>query len=383
MPRPEIPSLTGLRFYAAALVLWAHTVGGFLIPADVPILQHTFTVGQLGMTLFFVLSGFVIHYNYVPSLSKPTAWGIYSFAVARFARLYPLFLLCVIITVAMGREPVSSFAETWTFYLTMTHDWFPRVVGGILMGDLFAPASWSISAEVFLYLLYVPLARPLHRLLKSERTILGTIGTLSAIVTVFYLFRLAGSWASGNDYWLFYRSPFCRVSEFALGALIAALYNVRSSRPVTVRERRLTATLAAVGATWAVALLAASVVPAIQDQATMLQQSWGLAPSAAALIYYLARCRSPLSWFVENKATILLGEASYSIYLLHWVFFWVFTSSGVAANVLLGPKVALTWLMTCLLSLGCYQYFEGPARVFIRRAMAPRKRLASSALAAE
>jgi hypothetical protein len=49
-------------------------------------------------------------------------------------------------------------------------------------------------------------------------------------------------------------------------------------------------------------LLAAGALPSIQTQALMLQHSWGFAPAAAALIYYLARCRSPLSWWVENKA---------------------------------------------------------------------------------
>jgi peptidoglycan/LPS O-acetylase OafA/YrhL len=91
MQKPEIPSLTGLRFYAAALVLWAHTVGAFLVPADVPVLRSSSSVGLLGTTLFFVLSGFVIHYNYSSSLSTLTPRALYSFVVARFARLYPLF----------------------------------------------------------------------------------------------------------------------------------------------------------------------------------------------------------------------------------------------------------------------------------------------------
>jgi peptidoglycan/LPS O-acetylase OafA/YrhL len=143
-----------------------------------------------------------------------------------------------------------------------------------------------------------------------------------------------------TDHWLFYRSPLCRISEFALGVLVAALYNARSESPVTARERSLAAIAAGIGV-WAVALLLLGEIPAIKNQVLLFQLSWGFAPSVAALIFYLARCKSPLSWFVENKTIILLGDASYSIYLLQWVFFSVMIAPDVAANVLLVPKIVL------------------------------------------
>jgi len=105
------------------------------------------------------------------------------------------------------------------------------------------------------------------------------------------------------------------------------------------------------GGAWVVGLLIATGLPWVKNPAAVLLESWGLAPSAAALIYYLARFKSPLSAWTENKMAIMLGEASYSIYLLHWVFVWVFTSSVVDANALLLPKLLLAWLMTMLLAL--------------------------------
>jgi peptidoglycan/LPS O-acetylase OafA/YrhL len=377
MQRQEIQSLTGLRFYAAALVLWAHTVTAFLIPAGVPILGSTPSAGYLGMTLFFVLSGFVIHYNYGASVGSLSGRAIYSFAVARVARLYPLFFLCVAITALIPRDPSPSLA--WLpFYLTMTHDWSPQVVGNSFLGDLFAPGSWSISAEIVLYLIYIPMARPIGRFLNRERTVLVLIGALVAVVTLFYIGQVAGWWYASldfsypsTDHWLFYRSPVCRVSEFSLGVLVAALYNLRSASKVTVRERTLAGSAAAFGAVWAVALLLGGEIPAIRDQVLILRLSWGFAPSVAALIFYLARCRSPVSWFAENKPVILLGHASYSIYLLQWIFFSLFSTYGVAANALLAPKIILAWTMTAILALGCYRYFESPSRSFIRRALSP------------
>jgi peptidoglycan/LPS O-acetylase OafA/YrhL len=378
--RPEIPSLTGLRFYAAALVLWAHTVTAFIMPAGVPILGSSPITGFLGMTLFFVLSGFVIHYNYGESLGSLKARAIYSFVIARFARLYPLFALCVILTIGISQNPSPLLSESWPYYLTMTHDWFPRVVGSQFLGDLFAPASWSISAEVFLYLLYIPMARPIGRFLKSDTSVLLGIGTLAATVSLFYAGRVTGWWYAtvdfsypSTDHWLFYRSPLCRVSEFALGVLIAALYNARNGMAVSAQERTIAGTAAGIGAVWAAVLLLGNEITSAKNQVMILQFSWGFAPTVAALIYYLARCRNPLSWFVENKAAILLGDASYSIYMLQWIFFYIFSAQGVAANVLLGPKIVLAWIMTVILSLGSYRYFECPARALIRRVLAPNR----------
>jgi peptidoglycan/LPS O-acetylase OafA/YrhL len=256
----------------------------------------------------------------------------------------------------------------------MTHDWTPRLVGDTYVGALFAPGSWSISAEVFLYIAYVPLALLFHWRLKSETAILWLLGVLIAVVSLFYVGRIVGWWLPTFDYappsfdhWLYYRSPYCRVSEFMLGVLVAALYNVRSAIPVTRRERFVAEIAAGIGAVWTVALLLGGAIPGLYEPTLMLQFSWGFAPSAGAVIFYLARCKSPLSRIAGNRFVLALGDASYSIYLLQWIFVGFFSTGGVMASVLLVPKIVLVWLMTILLSLGCYRYFELPARQFIRQ----------------
>jgi peptidoglycan/LPS O-acetylase OafA/YrhL len=261
----------------------------------------------------------------------------------------------------------------------MTHDWTPTIVVNGFLGDVFAPGSWSISAEALLYIVYIPLAPFLARSLKSERTVLWALAALVSAVSLFNVGRLVGWWFPtteyfypGFEFWLYHRSPFCRLSEFTLGALTAALYNVRSTSAVTMRERTLCGIAAGIGALWALALLLTSAVPGLSKQALTLQLSWGFAPSAAAILYYLARCKSPLSGLVDNRVAIALGDASYSIYLLQWLTFSTFMVQGVAFNELLVPKILLAWLMT-LLSLGCYHYFERPARLLIRRLLAPER----------
>jgi peptidoglycan/LPS O-acetylase OafA/YrhL len=66
--RPPIPSLTGLRFIAAFSVLFAHALPKIFPLPEGSVLLNFYTllesVSAEGMSLFFVLSGFVIHYNY-------------------------------------------------------------------------------------------------------------------------------------------------------------------------------------------------------------------------------------------------------------------------------------------------------------------------------
>jgi peptidoglycan/LPS O-acetylase OafA/YrhL len=94
---------------AAALVVADH--GMLIVPfAHVPwqsnVGQH---VGFFAMSLFFVLSGFVIYLNYAPEFrSRPMAEATFNFAVARFARLYPLyavFMAFTLASVAWARVP--------------------------------------------------------------------------------------------------------------------------------------------------------------------------------------------------------------------------------------------------------------------------------------
>jgi peptidoglycan/LPS O-acetylase OafA/YrhL len=148
--RPEIPSLTGMRFVAAFLVVLAHT-DHFFAAMQPAWLDYAWRVGaNVGMTTFFVLSGFVIHYNYSAAIVAKGAPAIRSFLVARFARLYPLYLLTLLIAIALFPSMIHDdvFRQQWMWrYLTMTQDWTPTLAGQLPL-TLYIGSAWSISAEV-------------------------------------------------------------------------------------------------------------------------------------------------------------------------------------------------------------------------------------------
>src|ERR1700735_4443904 len=99
--RRDIPALTGLRFLAAFSVALAHGADvTFRISAPSDIFDFIkywlSTAAGIGMPLFFVLSGFVIHYNYRTLIRSKGVVGFVEFLWARFSRLYPLFVVFLI-----------------------------------------------------------------------------------------------------------------------------------------------------------------------------------------------------------------------------------------------------------------------------------------------
>ena len=119
------------------------------------------------MTLFFVLSGFVIHYNYNATIVRPG--GLRLFFVARFARLYPLFILMFLfdfaytgLTARSACGQIGAPDEHWLalpFYLTFTQSWalrrdLPRGARPINT-DRSPRCPGRSASRVFFYLAYV------------------------------------------------------------------------------------------------------------------------------------------------------------------------------------------------------------------------------------
>ena len=122
-----LPHLTGFRAIAAYFVLVCHC-------ADTTFLYwghsvaHVFVacLAYLGMSLFFVLSGFVITYTYYERFVQlPWRRAVREFFVARFARLYPLYIICLLFDRTLFKPLIrnGSRAEIAS-YVTLTQSWW-------------------------------------------------------------------------------------------------------------------------------------------------------------------------------------------------------------------------------------------------------------------
>src|SRR5829696_8141756 len=100
---------------------------------------------------------------------------------------------------------------------------------------------------------------------------------------------------------------------------------------------------------------------------------FALAPSAAVMIFCAARYSGPIARVLTNRPMQALGEASYSIYLLH--FFVLIIAARLSAGTLPATtsnisfavtKFVLLDILILLISLASYRYFEAPARTWLR-----------------
>jgi peptidoglycan/LPS O-acetylase OafA/YrhL len=171
--------------------------------------------------------------------------------------------------------------------------------------------------------------------------------------------------------WLLYFSPYLRMSEFILGTLVAQLYVQLEARKATAFENTLSNAIliAAVGSVFVISYFeyAQGIAMNVFRKTDM---NFALAPSAALVIFCAARYRSAVSRLLNIPAAIALGDASYSIYLVHLgVLLAVAWLTGLARRGLVFDSMRLLVVVAAIvgLSMLVYRFYEAPARVWLRR----------------
>ena len=418
--RPDVPALTGLRFLAAFSVLLAHGLSATVANNEPPtgVVLWLMQASGFGMTLFFVLSGFVIHYNYARLVTDGRLRGVAAFFWARFARLYPLFLLMMLVYVLVSQrhvaywtgrsEEINAIFQALPYFLLSIQSWIYKLIDGSALIDAIrggSPPTWSISTEWFFYLAY-PLIAWLILRARAPAIILLVVGTWCVLWTSFSTGLYDHSpqidaWAVGRFgpvagvqnhedsfvRWLLYVSPYLRIGEFVLGAMTAQLYIAMQTRDVTRRENTLG------GAMFWAAALSVLLVTYLEYSPDVpmtifrkMNMNFALAPSAALLVFCAARYQSAASRLLTSRPAIALGEASYSIYLVHSIVLISavkLTGSvvhGVAYNVL---KLIVLMTIVVAISLLLYTFYEAPARRWLRQRGSKRPAPAAFADAAQ
>jgi peptidoglycan/LPS O-acetylase OafA/YrhL len=354
-PKPgvDLAALTGLRFFLALAVYISHVPP----PAGSPeIVATVMASGYYGVTFFFVLSGFVLAYNYWDRLAgKRDLWD---FAVARFARVYPLYIVVLLfVATRIGGSPEL------VLHALALQQWHPD----LLVAYAYNAPGWSIGVEFFLYAT-LPFLLLLVALAERRRALVwlaaGVALVMLALATWFIdTGRSDLPWTDPESAhrWL-YRTPLTRVGDFLLGVVAARLYIGwrRGTRP---------GTLMIYGA------LIAALVLAMSPEHIFSAYSWDVSYAIPAFVLILGLAlvpRNPVARVLAHPKVVLLGEASFALYLIHW---WMKNDLGSGAwTVWFGPRTIAQELgilaIVTATAIGIHLYFERPARTLVRTAVA-------------
>lgn len=341
---------------AAALVVCYHMTvywrpGNTIIPLV--------SSGCAGVNLFFILSGFILAYTYLRD-DTTTHRGWRDYYIARIARIYPLYLVALL--VAIG--PYTWLPQARTaglpivlMSIVLMQAWVP--FGATLVN----PPAWSLSVEAAFYALF-PLIGPAVARLSPRRLLMTAVAAwVIALLPPLSYAILAPPPSATVTYWMqvLGMNPLVRLPEFVLGLALGRLY-LLGYRPPHALLR--VGPLLCAG-TFALAFL----VP------QPLVHNGLLDPLFSLTIFALASGVGRASCILARPAFVRLGEASFAIYILQWPLWdWLTHLSGwpAAATATVGdvPLLGAYVLLLVSLSLLAQRLIEVPARHVIRQACA-------------
>ncbi|MGD0798909.1 MAG: acyltransferase [Acidobacteriaceae bacterium] len=349
--KPPLPALTGLRTLLAVNIMFFHFTPPHMGPFY-PLIDNSYVF----VGFFFLLSGFILAYNYA---DRPTPLIKRDFWRARFARLYPIYFLSLVLFSTMlvaewHARSHAQFVEGVILTPLLLQGWSPS------LATFWNTVAWTLSAEAFFYaafpwLIRLPWPKSPTRLIALLLAIwaLGLVPhTIYLLTNPDHLSGPANRYSSGTWIRTLKYTPLAYICTFLAGIALGQLH---TSLILTPRRRALVAaaSLAALALFFAVAV---NRVPYI------LMHGGFLVPLFAALVIGLSG-RNLFAAAFAWKPIELLGQASYALFLLHFNFINMLRFYRVPQRLHLAAYDPwVSYAATLLLAIAAMQLVEKPAR---------------------
>ena len=371
--KPHYQLLDGLRGVAAILVVFYHIFEGFafaeLTNGAGDGLITTLNHGHIAVDFFFILSGFVISYAYDDRWAKMSTWQFFK---RRLVRLHPMLVMGALIGVLafafVGFEKWDgTTAPTGWVMLAMLLTMFMipavpgvpyEVRGNGEMFPLNGPA-WSLFFEYIGNVLY---ALVIRRLSTKILTILAVV--LGCLHAWFFVGNVSGYDMVGVGWTIddvnFWGGLVRMLFPFTVGMLLA-----RTFKPHKVK-----------GAFWicSVILVALFAMPYIPSDGKVSLNSLYEVVCIAVIfpaVVWLGACG--MCGNVAAKASSLLGDISYPLYIVHYPVMYIFYAWLIEKKYYTlqsCPGVAVLVVMSSiLLALLCLKLYDEPVRRWLTRKM--------------
>lgn len=360
--RPALPALTGLRTLLALTILMFHFTPSGLTWARHPslTLYPIVNIGYVFVSFFFLISGFILSYNYA---HRPGGVRVADFWMARFSRLYPVYLLTLLISVPM-----------------LMVEWHARSRGDFWMGAVATPllaqgffphlatfwnvVSWTLSCEVVLYLAF-PYLLKLRWPTKPSLLVLLVVGLWALGLVPHTIYWLTnpdhlsqpvnrysdGTWLNTLKY-----TPAAYLCTFLAGLTLGRLHDALNLQP----RGRTIAAVAGFFLAWVMAYHVAPAVPYILVHGGLFTPVWSLVILGLAGV-------SPLARIFSIRPLVAVGTSTYALYLLHFNVFTLLQWNHVTERLHLQAwDPWISYVFVILLAMGVRRWVEHPCQRLIQ-----------------
>ena len=343
----RIDQLTFSRFIAAIAVVIYH-YGLEIYPFNASILQPLFKQGNIAVSYFFLLSGFIMiiayhQYNKVDFLV---------YIKNRFARIYPVYVLALVI-LFFFKTYYHRPSELGDLFLNifMIQSWLP---GKALSYNY---PAWSIAVEFFFYALFPVIFNRYYSKISLKKLAIPILSIFIVSQIIFHLGIFSTyyqGYPSVSHELLFYFPPM-HLSEFLIGNL-AGLYFVKNS---TKTSKNLDM--------W-ILLLGILFIVILYTNTYFNFHNGLLALVFIPIILCISANKGHLTNLSKYKPFIFLGEISYGVYILqNPIFAWtraILKDYNITSET---TKFYTSLVLLILIAGLSYQFIEAPLRKAIKK----------------
>jgi peptidoglycan/LPS O-acetylase OafA/YrhL len=342
------PNLNSLRFLAALLVI-VHHIEQYKEILGLPNVFHNHTIqlmSKIGVSLFFVLSGFLITYLLLVEQKENGSIQVKSFYIRRILRIWPLYYLIILLAffvfphielMHLPGHDGSHFLIKLIFFVLM----MPNVIHAMGAGLAYGTQTWSIGAEEQFYLIWPWLLK----FFKNKLVLI--IGVILSYLFFRYLFAslFYKHVVFAYLYRIWYLFP---IDNMAFGGLFAVIYFNNYKKLIDFLQSKLLQL-----SSWILVVL--SIISG-QSLGYFHHQIYSLL--FGILIFNLA---TNVNTVVNFKLKYLdyLGKISYGLYMYHSIMIVlsikILQALHTTNNFLI---YILSFILTIVVSSLSYEYFE-------------------------
>ena len=307
--KKRLTSLDAVRTFACLGVMAFH--------------MHLCTFGHLGVSVFFVMSGFLSGYNHLESMDTGhiTLGGSARFAYRKIIKLYPLYLIMLVIPVA---GEMYGVVNGMVYLPTM----LGKLAANVLLVQAWIPLNeyyfsyngpaWYLSSVAFAYFMLPLVLRGVKKCRTRRAAVLAMIAICVGQAAIAYLVEGVYSARVADENrvrdfstWFTYVFPVFRLGDFAVGCLMAKLF-------LTRRESAGAPLLATAAEAGAIALIVLAEL-SFENFWLNVNSTTLFLPASAALVYTFAVNEGYISKLLTCKLTAFISRISSDIYLIHAV----------------------------------------------------------------